>query len=250
MFFVFIYSGLSLFLFIYLLVVNKNTLFKEEKKDLITLIVIAGGSNLISLFFVFGLDATIDLSTINNFELLKYESLSSTNRYLILSYISTFIIVLYFSIEHRKRLLKVLLISSLSFGLCHSIYLSNIYSISRADNMNVANNPSGSYLDCQEMNEFFILEGDAAYKQLFEINSENYRQINPTFFAKANGLVIFKEKPENDITARNNSQSESFRKIYYCDFTQNHDFNKNIYDCVYLGKYYSLYLNKPLVKPL
>lgn len=248
LFFVVFYFGLSLFLFIYLVIITKKTKFKKEKKNLITLILIAGGSNLISLFFVFGLDAVIPFSVINNIELLKYESLSSTNRYLVLFYISTYIIVLYFLIEHRKTLLKVLLFSSIIFGLCHSIYLSNIYSFSRVENMNVANNPSGSYKDCQEMNEFFILESDAFYKQLFEINSDNYRQINPTFFAKANGLVIFKEKPESDITTKKNNLSENFRKIYYCDFTKNHDFNKNIYKCVYLGEYYSLYLNKPKEK--
>ena len=183
---------------------------------------------------------------IQNASLLAYSGLSVYNRYLVLFHISGFILALYFAIKKNLYFFKVLIISSLSFGVLHSCYLFTKYSYKRSENLKLISVNKHRYLDCIKTSEIVIKAikntNNILFIPVFELDSLEYRKRSPSPIVQANGGTVYKKFPEKKFLLKKRpSNLNQFDKIYYCDLSSNNYKYGKKFRHIYKGKFFSLF---------
>ena len=162
------------------------------------------------------------------------------NRYFAPIHIATYLLAIYYLVKNNSRFFKILLFAAIGFGSLHFLYLRTVYHpFSRTANMDIVNNPPGSYQDNQTIGQ--IIKEERNNKLVYyssqivnEKGSVNYRQANPNLFALANGAIIL--NPDSDLSSYNNAEES----VFYSVFTEEVILDDK-WQIEYQGKVYSLW---------
>lgn len=237
--------SITIFLFLSYKVLKGLLKNKSSFYTIKFLLFISGLFNLITLVYIYGLTHNYGLSQNTSIYSFIYSGLAIHDRYLSLTFSCFFILLIFYGLKHSIKHIQVLLLASLVFGLCHSLYLTKTFSYKRNENMNIVNLPRGSYEDCIKI---YSLIKSNKYKnknglfiQGYLQDSLSHRQLKPKSMAVALGLTIFNGSNSVLVNRKKNPNFNSFDNVYYCDYTKNK--NTMFTNKIYEGSVYSLFYN-------
>jgi hypothetical protein len=150
-----------------------------------------------------------------------YEKLAVVNRYFGPIHVAVYLLAIINIVKYNSKFFKLIIFVSVLFGLFHFAYLRTVYHpFNRTNNMDIVNNPPGSYNDAVEIGDIIKREKKTKsvfYTSLITNDKEdvNYRQINPNLFALANGAIMLNYNANLD-----ELQPEK-QTIFYSGFNKN-----------------------------
>lgn len=247
-YFVFLFFALISIAILVVLLINylKNvksikSLFTMQKLPETSLFVLLAST--ILFYFLIYRNSAYTHSEIQS-NLILYEKLAVVNRYFGPIHIASYLLAIMYIVKYNSRFFKLLIFASVLFGFSHFVYLRTVYHpFSRTTNMDIVNNPPGSYYDIQNIGK--IIKESRAHKTVFytsEITnakgSVNYRQMSPNLFAMANGAVML------SADARLDAFDANKHHVYRSDFNTT-EIDSDIWELVYSGNIYSLWEYQP-----
>lgn len=231
------------FVFLHYFKKTKNiaSLFTKEKLPETSLMVLAFST--LALYLIIYRNMGYSKSQLLS-PVVLYEKLAVVNRYFGPIHIASYLLAIMYIVKYNSRFFKLLIFASVLFGFSHFVYLRTVYHpFSRTTNMDIVNNPPGSYYDNQNIGK--IIKESRAHKTVFytsEITNAkgnvNYRQMSPNLFAMANGAVML------SADARLDAFDANKHHVYRSDFNTT-EIDSDIWELVYSGNIYSLWEYQP-----
>lgn len=176
--------------------------------------------------------------------LILHEKLDVVNRYFGPIHVATYLLAIIYIVKYNSKFFKILIFSSVLFGCFHFAYLRTVYHpFNRSQNMDIVNNPEGSYNDIVKIGD--IIRNEKKTKNVFYTSSivknkenDNYRQVTPYLFAIANGAIRL------NTTEYLGNYKPDTQTVLHSNFN-NGDFDFTDWEIIYVGRVYSLWKYNP-----
>ncbi len=127
-------------------------------------------------------------------EVFAYKSLAVVNRYFAPMQTIAVLLFMFYSYKKKYVVLRMAWLSMVLFGCFHFGYLRTVFHpTDREANMNLLNNPEGSYNDARRIGDLvrrMKTESLVYFGSYGRGAEESYRQVDPWVYAKANGAVM------------------------------------------------------------
>lgn len=231
----FMIISLIIFVFIINLFIKQlkslKNIFNPENRFSITMLIVLL-SNLL-FYVILYRNEYYTYNEIHN-DIFMYKSLGVVSRYFGPIYLTFILFSISVYFLSRNKILKYLFLSSFVLGFLHFLYLRTVYHpFNREENMNIVNNPKGSYKDLMNINNIILEEKQPVYfvDSISESN-DNIRQLGPRNIARASGCL--------ELKTTNVKKLKNLGIKKYILAKRNSEFNDLEKGIIYIGTHYSL----------